>query len=309
MISGEQSPKVVELDGARQERHRRALPGRSSLKQGSGKTLFYDEVIALVERLVAERNLAPGDLLPTQIELAELAGVSLITVRRALEELERAGRVRRHQGVGTFLAGSKIVTESGRSGGLLDTLMRDHQRPRVGTRIIGLERGVPSANLAATLRLADDAEAWRLRRERLVDGRPTIIETAVIPVLLAPGLDRFQDRLTGSLYDLLAEQYGLEDDHEEQYLEVAVATAPERRLLGLAANSQVVRLRGVSVTREDVPFDCFHQVYPAGEFVFYISGGTSKRLLSSPEPGEWDMRPVERASEHREGVDDGRPSG
>jgi len=34
-----------------------------------------------------------------------MAGVSLITVRRALAELEREGRVHSHQGVGTFVAG------------------------------------------------------------------------------------------------------------------------------------------------------------------------------------------------------------
>src|SRR5277367_1917738 len=84
-------------------------------------------MIEFVERLVTDGNLAPGDMLPTQAELAAAAGVSLITVRRALEELERAGRVRRHQGVGTFLARPRIISEPGRSGGLPPP-------PRRGTR-------------------------------------------------------------------------------------------------------------------------------------------------------------------------------
>ena len=65
--------------------------------------------MAYVEQLVAERGLVPGDLLPTYAELAASVGVSLITVRRALDELERAGRVRRHQGLGTFLARPRIL--------------------------------------------------------------------------------------------------------------------------------------------------------------------------------------------------------
>src|SRR5215472_16187722 len=69
-----------------------------------GTTLRYEQVVALVERLISERGLVPGDLLPSYTELADRAGVSLITVRRALDELERTGRVRRHQGVGTFVA-------------------------------------------------------------------------------------------------------------------------------------------------------------------------------------------------------------
>ena len=114
-------------------------------------------MIEFIERLVAEGNLAPGDMLPTQAELAAAAGVSLITVRRALEELERAGRVRRHQGVGTFLARPRIISEPGRSGGLLDTLRRAHDagdaeapaRRAEGRQPAALARPGPAVGLAA----------------------------------------------------------------------------------------------------------------------------------------------------------------
>src|SRR5262249_18282097 len=105
---------VLDLGGHRPARQ--AAPGRP----GSG--LLYERVVEYVERLVAERGLVPGDLLPPYAELAASTGVSLITVRRALDELERAGKVRRHQGLGTFLARPRIVTEPARKGSLLGTL-------------------------------------------------------------------------------------------------------------------------------------------------------------------------------------------
>jgi len=84
--------------------------------------LRYQKVMDLVEGLIAERGLAPGSMLPTQRELAEMSGVSLITVRRALDELQREGRVAGHQGVGTFVARPRLISEPARSGGLLGTL-------------------------------------------------------------------------------------------------------------------------------------------------------------------------------------------
>ncbi|MGD0998875.1 MAG: GntR family transcriptional regulator, partial [Thermoleophilia bacterium] len=51
------------------------------------RRLRYQDVMAMVERLIGEQRLAPGDLLPSRAELAAMAGVSSITVRRALAEL------------------------------------------------------------------------------------------------------------------------------------------------------------------------------------------------------------------------------
>jgi GntR family transcriptional regulator len=271
-------------------------PRLASVPDSPRKRLRYEEVIAFIDRLVVERNLVPGDLLPTQAELAEAAGVSLITVRRALEELERAGKARRHQGIGTYLARPRIVSEPGRTGGLLGTLRGDDEEPspRVGTRLLSLVQGVPSAALRGALRLEDGAQVWEIKRQRLVDGHPKILETAVIPVALAPSLDRFAGELTGSLYELLLRQYGLEDQAEEQYLEVTAADDDERRLLRLPSKSQVVRLRGLSNDQRGVPFDCFTQVYPALEFGFYISGGTSRGLFGQPAQEGWDVTTNER---------------
>ena len=89
---------VLDLGGSRPVRRGRGgghgPPGRS------GGGLLYEQVVSYVEQLVAERGLVPGDMLPTHAELAELTGVSLITVRRALDELERPGRSAATRGSG-----------------------------------------------------------------------------------------------------------------------------------------------------------------------------------------------------------------
>lgn len=257
------------------------LPGR--------KPLRYERVVQLIERLVVEQNLRPGDLLPTQAELCELAGVSRITVTRALEELERAGRVRRHQGVGTYLARSKFVSEPARRGGLLGTLAGGGKEVRVGSRLISLTAGAPSPDLAATLGVPPTAKVWHLHRQRVLEGRPLVVESSVIPVSLAPDLEEHRDALAGSLYQLLQDRYGLRDEAEEQYLEVVAPTVEQRRLLHLAAHALVMRIRGLTVDQAGRPFDCFEQVYPATDFAFYLSGGTARKLLVDPGQRDWSV--------------------
>ena len=112
--------------------------------------------------------------------------------------------------------------------------------------MLDVTRGRPSATVAHALQLGPGDEVWRVRRLRVIDGRPMIVEQAVIPVALAPGLDARTAEAADSLYRLLARRFGLEDDYEEQFLEVVAPSADERRLLELDQGDQVVRLRGVS---------------------------------------------------------------
>lgn len=283
-MSSQEAPTVIDLGGrvARRTRRVSAPPGRRS-------RLLYEEVIELVERIIVELKLAPGDLLPTQAEIAERAKVSLITVRRALDELEREGRVRRHQGVGTFLAHPKIVSRPAMSGGLQSTFGSEGESTRIATTVLAVSTVRPSPDLAGVLQVDVTDELWQVRRLRLLRGAPMILETALIPVALAPGLDTFGTEPLGSLYELLATRFGLQDDYEEQYLEVVSASAEQRRLLKLPARTQVVRIRGVSTDPSGVPFDCFEQVYPAANFVFSMSGRTSRQLLSEPVSRDWSV--------------------
>jgi GntR family transcriptional regulator len=249
--------------------------------------LRYQRVIDLVDEIIRAQDLQPGSLLPTQKQLAGLAGVSLITVRRALDELEREGRVAGHQGVGTFVARPRIVSEPARRGGLLATLAGRGASAEVTTEVLKVRNVEPDAGVAGALGLAPGARVWHITRLRRIDARPMMLEQARVPQALAPDLGGRRDELKDSLYGLLARSYGLVDDYEEQYLEVDAGAAAERRRLELPGRSRIVRLRGVSFTAGDVPFDCFEHVYPAEAFAFYISGRTSRRLLPAQDLAGW----------------------
>jgi DNA-binding GntR family transcriptional regulator len=267
-------------------------PLRPEVRQQADRpVLRYRQVMDLVESLIADRGLRVGDQLPPSHELARLAGVSLISVRRALDELERAGRVIRHQGVGTFVASPRIVSEPGRAGGLLATLIQGEASVAVTTRLLSLTQGMPSPTIALALGMDEPAPVWQLVRLRLIGGRPTILERSVLPLSVVPELDKTALRAGGSLYAFLAQRYGLVDDYEEQYLDVSTPTTAERKHLALAGRDRVVRLRGVTFSSAGTPFDCFEQIYPASDFVFCISGRTSRHILAADGAMDWDVVP------------------
>jgi GntR family transcriptional regulator, uxu operon transcriptional repressor len=85
------------------------------LMADSGRLIMGSEaeVIALLERDIAERQLSPGSKLPTERDLALRSGQSRAAVRRALQILEAQGRVVRHVGRGTFLAAKDAAESAG----------------------------------------------------------------------------------------------------------------------------------------------------------------------------------------------------
>ncbi len=65
---------------------------------------LYEQIVEGFKREISEGRLLPGTVLPSFRLLAEQLRVSVITVKRAYEELERDGIVCRKQGLGTFVA-------------------------------------------------------------------------------------------------------------------------------------------------------------------------------------------------------------
>ena len=79
---------------------RLTLPPISASAPGA----LYQQIIDAVKREVSEGRLGAGAPLPSFRGLAEELLVSVITVKRAYEELEREGIIYRRQGLGTFVS-------------------------------------------------------------------------------------------------------------------------------------------------------------------------------------------------------------
>lgn len=65
---------------------------------------LYEQIIEGIQREISAGRLRPGDALPSFRQLAADLMVSVITVKRAYEELEREGILYRRQGLGTFVS-------------------------------------------------------------------------------------------------------------------------------------------------------------------------------------------------------------
>lgn len=261
------------------------------------RKLRYEYVYDLVLAIMADRGLQPGDRLPSTTELAEIADVSSISVRRALDELERAGKITRRQGLGTFVAEPRIASDPTRPGELLHTLLdNDGGLPPVTTSLISIGVGLPSTTIATALGVDPGQPVWEIWRKRSIGSSDKILERAVLPLSRVPAID--QDRLANgeSLYRFIDERYHLTDEYTEQAFEVDTPSSWEAEHLGVAPGDPIVRVRGVSFDAEGQAFDCFEQCYRATKFTFYTAGQTRHRILGPSELSNWSVAPLSNPS-------------
>jgi DNA-binding GntR family transcriptional regulator len=236
---------------------------------------LYEKSIAFILQYIDENKLQVGDQLPTEPRLATQAGVSLVTVRRALQELAAQGVIRREQGRGTFVARPRVRAETTRVGGLRNSLHLD-ARSTLQTRILGCFPRRANEHEIKALNLQEGALVWEISRLRLLNRRPVIWEVSTIPKLLAPDLGGYIEARDGrSLYDLLEQVYGLKEAREEQTLVCRPAQTREQELLELLRFEWVVEVSGISYSTRHAPIDAFHMVFVAKSFAF--------RLATAPE--------------------------
>jgi GntR family transcriptional regulator len=188
--------------------------------------------------VLVTRELQPGDAIPSERELMSAHDVSRETVRKAVDALVVEGRLERVHGKGTFVTRPRMESHLH-----LASFSQDMRRRGLtpSSHLLAVEADVPPADVAGTLGLPAEGRAWRIERVRLANGRPVAVEHGWYPHHLLPALDA-QD-LSGSLYELLADTYGLVVDRAEQTLWSEAADRALARRLETGANAPLLAFR------------------------------------------------------------------
>jgi GntR family transcriptional regulator len=145
----------------------------------NGRMPRYHRIADEVRRQIRAGDLAAGERLPNQRRLAREFGVTLMTLRQALELLEREHLIARRHGLGTFVATPSIDYDVLQLRRLAPDLLA--QGEPVSTRLLG-RRVVPAdRGVATALGLGPRARVLALERLRLVDRHPMGLQRSFLP--------------------------------------------------------------------------------------------------------------------------------
>ena len=196
---------------------------------------------------------APGETLPSETEIAGAMGVSIGTLRRAVDELAAEHILVRRQGRGTFVATHTtdrflfqffhVERDDGlREAPLVDTVSFERVRADdEPARALQLRAGDPVILIENRLRL---------------QGEPVVYERLTLPATLFKGLTekRFRER-PGTIYQLYQSDFGITVLRARERARAGAADRHAVRVLGLASGAPVMQVRRTALTFGDRPVE------------------------------------------------------
>lgn len=214
---------------------------------------LYRQIKGLLLASLQRGEWKPGELVPSELELATRFQVSQGTVRKAVDELAAENLLVRRQGKGTFVA--------------------THHEPRAQFRFLRIapDAGEPvptcsefldcssvraPADVARLLGVRTGESVIYLRRLLRFDTQPVVLDEIWLPAAIFRGLSA--ERLaqyTGPLYGLFESEFGISMVRADERLRAVAATAAAAAPLGVEAGTPLLLVERVSYTYGDRPVE------------------------------------------------------
>jgi GntR family transcriptional regulator len=203
---------------------------------------LYQQVRDWLVAMIASGELAPGQPIPPESEIARRFRVAPGTARAAVSALVSENLVVRRHGRGTFVYEYTSEDEAARFFRLVDTERRPIGRAGQMDRPT---RAVANQTECRELALPDGSKVFRIKRVRERNGAPFALERIALPEALFPALGE-RDKLFDARYELYQSLYRVMVVEVEDRLSAVVADRSAAKELKIAAGAPLMRIERVA---------------------------------------------------------------
>jgi GntR family transcriptional regulator len=213
--------------------------------------MLYRDVKRKLIADIASGAVPPGGALSSETELAKRFGVSIGTVRRAVDELVADHILVRQQGRGTFVG--KLDRERFMFQ-FFKIVRRDGPPEFPQVKLLSFARSRATQAESRLLGLASGASVYRIANVLSLQGRALIHDSIVLDASLFSGLtqNRFVER-EGTIYELYQTGFGVTVVGAEERVQAVALPPASAPVLGLAEGSPVLRIERIAFTFDQKP--------------------------------------------------------
>lgn len=230
-----------------------------------GRIPLYTQLYTVLLNAINNGEYAPGEFLPTEIDLVKRYGISRVTVRKSLDLLVQDGVISRRSGYGTYVNYPRVEQP-------LSTVMHFRQEManrglKPSSKMLRNELQNTDKTMAAALKISEQTKMICVERLRYANGEPMCIESSFLPYSVCP-LVYQRDFSQDSLREFLAETYGIVWKHAVQ--KIYSVLPPSRALadyLHIKISDPIFYVERVSYTQDEQPSE-FLRAYYRGDLYY-----------------------------------------
>jgi GntR family transcriptional regulator len=216
-------------------------------------TPLYQQVKRAVLEALAAGEWKKGEAIPPEKLLAERFGVSIGTLRKAIDELAAENILIRHQGRGTFVA---IHAHNQHFFKFFRIVRQDGVKTYPTTALQRFRRVRAGEEARDKLLLGTGADVFEFVNLLSLHDEKVIVDTITLPEALFSGLTKDQlSKRPSTLYSFYQEMFGINVIGTAESARVGVADAEHATWLGIAPAAPLLELRRVAYSYNQVPVE------------------------------------------------------
>jgi GntR family transcriptional regulator len=239
-----------------------SAPQTSWAGQAPSFSPLYQQIKGLILQSLQQGEWKPGEVIPSEFDLAARFKVSQGTVRKAVDELAAENLLVRRQGRGTFVATHAEQQVQYRFLRLQpDSGTVDSEGP-AQRDFVDCRRQRATAEIARALGLRAGDTVLQARRLLRFAGVPTILEDIWLPGGPFKGLTA--ERLSqyhGPMYALFEAEFGVRMVRADEKLRAVLPDEAQATLLEVAAGAPLLSVERTAYTYNDVPMELRRGLY------------------------------------------------
>lgn len=214
---------------------------------------LYDQIKVLLTQSLIGGEWRPGDLIPSEIELASRYKVSQGTVRKAIDSLASENILIRRQGKGTYVATHDADVIKLR---FLRLTAANGQKEALQNEFLSCGKSKADAYIAKILDVKAGASTIEVKRLLTFSGRPLIYDHIILPAAPFKGLNSTAVlENNGSMYSMYETQFGVRMIRAEERLKAVGANKEVAEALGLKIGFPLLSIERISYTYGDKPME------------------------------------------------------
>lgn len=246
------------------------VEGHQMRRDRRSRTPLYAQIVEKLRYQIISGVYPPETQLPSETTLTKDFGVSRITVRQALAELEDTGFIYKHQGRGTFVSGTHVRQQlSSGAQTIVEALRQQGIEPSI--RVVSLEHVAPDEEVASALETTDE-EVVKLVRLFCNGDIPIAQATLHLPLsmsgvayLLAKNIDK------QTTYTILENSLGLVIKEAKHIIKTVTLDEPSAANLHMRVGDICLGMNRITYSAQGSVLEFTRLIYPPDRMRFEIN--------------------------------------